>query len=128
MAIDNNLLKSWFVISGLGIISNAAPNDISLSNNSIDENTTGVVGTLTSPGAFPSPTYSILGGLHQSEFSIIDALLVLDNPQDFETLSALEIEISSTNTEGSYAETFNVLINNISGGFSSGFSSGFSRA
>lgn len=121
--------------------SNVAPTDISLSNNSIDENTTGLIGTISADGD-PAPTFAITGGADQAEFSIQNGNeLHLDNAQDYESVTSLQVQITATNAAGSFAETFTVNINDVAeggptllqtvqvdlAGGASGYSSGWHR-
>ncbi len=86
--------------------------DITLSADSIDENTIGIVGSLSDNGN-PSGSYSITGGTNASEFSISGTNLVLDNPQDYETITTLTVEVTVTNSAGSYDESFIININDV---------------
>jgi hypothetical protein len=85
------------------------PSGLALSNNSIDENTTGLVGTLSVTAGNPTPTYSITGGTDQADFSIQNTNeLHLDNSKTFP--DTLVVEVTATNSEGTDVETFNITI------------------
>ncbi|MBT0964303.1 cadherin domain-containing protein, partial [Denitromonas iodatirespirans] len=89
---------------------NEAPTLISLSNNTIAENTdtsSGYsVGTLTTtdPDAADTTTYTIVGGADQAKFSVggagSDELILTDGVLDFETQSSYAVTVRITDGGG----------------------------
>ncbi|MBC6477213.1 MAG: hypothetical protein GDA56_04900 [Hormoscilla sp. GM7CHS1pb] len=103
---------------------NAAPTDIDLSNNSIDENVAPntVVGTFstTDPDTGDTFTYQLVAGTgdtDNSAFTIDGDQLRINSSPDFETQSSYSILVQSTDPGGlSYSENLTININNVNEG------------
>ena len=95
----------------------SAPTSISLSANSIAENSTGKVGDLSEDGV-PTGTFTITGGADQADFSIQNTdELHLDNAKDFETDDVtLDVTVTATNSEGNTSQAFVVNITDVAEG------------
>ncbi len=87
---------------------------VSLSNTSVDENTTAVGSLSTSGvGAGATVTYS-LGGADASAFEIDGDVILFKTAPDYETKSSYEVEVTSTDGGSLTAtETFTVTINDV---------------
>lgn len=75
------------------------PSNLAIDNNNINENATGLVGSLSADG-FPAATFAITGGADAAKFSISGNQLILDEAQDFETTPSLAVEVTASNSEG----------------------------
>jgi len=103
---------------------NNPPTDISLSNNTIDENITGntpansLIGTLSSTDVDSTTfTYSFVSGTgdtDNSAFSIVGNELRINNAPNFEIKSSYSIRVQTDDGEGGlYQEAFAININNV---------------
>jgi hypothetical protein len=99
-------------------IPNQPPTNISLSNNTVDENqpvgtTVGTLST-TDPDAGDTFTYSFCGGTDDGVFSITGSVLKTASVFDFEIKSSYSICIRSTDGGGlSTTKAFTVTVNNL---------------
>lgn len=89
-----------------------APSTVSLSTGSVDENYTGVVGTLSSDGD-PAPTYAVTGGADAAKFSVSGTDLVLGTALDYESQVTAEVEVTATNGGGSHAQTITLAVGDV---------------
>lgn len=119
--------QSWAAIPSLDVAfelvydNNLAPTNISLSNNSINENVAAnsTVGTFTStdPDTGNTFTYSLVAGTgdtNNSAFSIVDKQLQINASPDFETKSTYNIRVRTTDQGGlTYDKELEVNINDI---------------
>lgn len=100
---------------------NEAPTDISLSASSVDENFTGVVGTLSATDNNPDDTFtfSLVSGdgsndKHNSQFSIDGSNLKASTTIDYETIPSCFIRISVNDGNGGiYTKDFELAVNNV---------------
>ncbi|MBO1345964.1 MAG: hypothetical protein EBE86_000505 [Hormoscilla sp. GUM202] len=97
---------------------NAAPTDINLSNNSIDENVADfVIGTFstTDPDTGDTFTYQLVAGTGDTDnaaFTIVGDQLQINSSPDFETQSSYSIRVQTTDAGGeSYSENFTINVN-----------------
>ncbi|AFZ45892.1 Na-Ca exchanger/integrin-beta4 [Halothece sp. PCC 7418] len=97
---------------------NEAPTDITLSNSSVDENSTdSVVGTFstTDPDTGDSFTYSLVSGVGDSDnnlFTINGEELSLDVSPDFESQDSYSIRVQTDDDNGgTFTETFTIDVN-----------------
>ncbi len=94
---------------------NDGPSDISLSNNTVDENAAGaVIGdvTTTDADAGDSHTYAV----DDARFEVVGGQLKLKDgvSLDYETETSVAVEVTTTDASGaSYAETFNINVGDI---------------
>jgi hypothetical protein len=116
---SNPLLGNGKAIKISAIPPNAAPTDITLSNNSLDENVIAdsTVGTFnsTDPDTGNTFTYSLVSGTgstDNSAFTIVDNQLRINASPDFETKNNYSIRVRTTDQGGlSYEEVVSVNIN-----------------
>lgn len=97
---------------------NSAPTSISISSQDIDENNLvgDAIGSLSSPGAFPVPTFTLVSGAgdtDNSSFDISGTNLTALESFDFETKSIYSVRLRSTNNEGLFENTINININDV---------------
>jgi hypothetical protein len=100
---------------------NEAPTDILLSANSVDENVTGVVGTLSATDNNPDDTFtfSLASGdgsndHDNNKFSIDGANLMASTNIDYETMPICFIRISVNDGNGGiYSKDFELAVNNV---------------
>lgn len=100
---------------------NDAPTDIALSSSAIDENFTGIVGTLsaTDPDAGDTHTFSLTTGngtndKDNGKFSITGNELNLNSAADFEISPQLNILISVNDGNGGiFTKAFTITVNNV---------------
>jgi len=110
-----------FTITVLNEGENLDPIDISLSNNSIDENnqTTEVIGTLSAddPNASDTHTFSLVAGSGDTDnglFSISGAELMANSIFNFEVQETLSIRIQADDGNGgTLSKVFEITINNV---------------
>jgi Ca2+-binding RTX toxin-like protein len=118
---SNPLLGNGKAIKISAIPPNAAPTDITLSNNSIDENVIAdsTVGTFnsTDPDTGNTFTYSLVSGTgstDNSAFTIVDNQLRINASPDFETKNNYSVRVRTTDQGGlSHEEVFTVNVNDI---------------
>ncbi|MBO1351440.1 MAG: SBBP repeat-containing protein, partial [Hormoscilla sp. GUM202] len=96
------------------------PTDLSLSNNSIDENVADlVVGTFstTDPDTGDTFTYQLVAGMGDTDnaaFTILGDQLQIKSSPDFETQSSYSIRVRTEDAVGqSYSENFTININDV---------------
>jgi hypothetical protein len=100
---------------------NLAPTDITLSQSSVDENFTGLIGTLTSidPDAGDTLTFILATGngindKDNNQFSITGNQLNLNYSANFETTPVLNIFISADDGNGGiFTKAFTIIVNNV---------------
>ncbi|MBC6478853.1 MAG: cadherin-like domain-containing protein [Hormoscilla sp. GM7CHS1pb] len=100
---------------------NEVPTDLSLSNNSIDENVAPntVVGTFstTDPDTGDSFTYQLVAGAGDTDnaaFTIVEDQLLINSSPDFEAQSSYSILVQTTDAGGeSYSENLTININDV---------------
>ncbi|MBO1351451.1 MAG: hypothetical protein EBE86_030645 [Hormoscilla sp. GUM202] len=100
---------------------NAAPTDLNLDNNSINENSVAntVVGTFstTDPDTGDTFTYQLVAGTGDADnaaFTIVGDQLQINSSPDFETKSSYSIRVQTTDAGGlSYSENFTININDV---------------
>ncbi|MBV1879781.1 MAG: hypothetical protein KUG79_19215 [Pseudomonadales bacterium] len=100
---------------------NDLPTDIGLSNNSIEENSIGTVGILTgididdeAPHGNHLPVYTLVSGAGDTDnslFTIVDDVLSLSEPLDFETEPNYSIRIRITDPhDGRFEKVFTIAL------------------
>jgi hypothetical protein len=113
MKSENILVKTVHV--------NQPPTNITLSKQNIDENYSGVIGTLaaTDPDASDVFTFSLVTGdgitnKDNGKFSISDNQLIISTKVDFESIKSLNILIGvSDGNGGTFTKAFAITVNNM---------------
>ncbi len=137
---DKNMIEEFYqdlniTTTGFQVIlpANVAPTNLMLSGNTINENLTGFVGTLSADG-FPAPTFAISGGADQTDFTLVNSNeLHLVNAKDFEVDDVtLEVQVTASNTEAPDAvQTFTINIQDVAegggGSYAKAFGANFGR-
>eukprot|EP00435_Cladocopium_sp_Y103_P077792 s1_g1531.t1 len=97
---------------------NEGPSDISLSNASVDENSTGaVVGSLSTTDVDDGDTHSYT--VDDARFEVVGGDLKLKDgvSLDHETESSVAVEVTTTDSSGAtYSETFNIAVGDVNEG------------
>lgn len=102
-APGQNAEKSYNITFTLSA-DNTAPNDITLSNDTIDENTplSSTIGTFTTTDVDTgnTHTYSFIGGVDDASFNIVGANLTSNTTFDFATKNEYNITVRTTDNDG----------------------------
>lgn len=119
-ASDGTLNSTTTIIVNLNKI-NHAPTNITISKTSVDENLTGLVGTLsaTDPDIGDTYTFTLVTGdgitnKDNNKFSISGNQLSINTKADFELIKSLNILIGVIdNNGGTFAKAFTIMVNNV---------------
>ena len=94
---------------------NHAPTKITLDNNSVAENTSGVlIGNLTTVNPCNTYNSTVNYSVTDNRFGIVSDQLVLNSPLDYESQHDIPLSITATDHEGlSYVETLTIAVTNV---------------
>ena len=113
----NNKVLSEITLSTYVISSNAAPTDIVLSSNSVDENVTigTTIGTLSTSDSDSGDThtYSLVSGTgdtNNTSFSISGVNLLSASSFDYETKTSYSIVVQTSDGTATYSKTFTISV------------------